>query len=65
NGAMPPFPNNPTPGAPRDPTFGSVGRPNGRSTGNGAPPVNAAGPPTTTKSSVTISNGRDPRRAKR
>ncbi|XP_012735075.1 SOSS complex subunit B2 isoform X2 [Fundulus heteroclitus] len=65
NGAMPPFGNNPTGGAPRDPTFGAVGRPNGRSTGNGAPPVNAAGPPPTTKSSVTISNGRDPRRAKR
>uniref|UniRef100_A0A3B5MEH1 SOSS complex subunit B2 n=1 Tax=Xiphophorus couchianus TaxID=32473 RepID=A0A3B5MEH1_9TELE len=66
NGAMPPFANNPTPGAPRDPTFGNAGRSNGRSTaGNGAPPVNASGPPTTTKSSVTISNGRDPRRAKR
>uniref|UniRef100_A0A3B3XJK9 SOSS complex subunit B2 n=1 Tax=Poecilia mexicana TaxID=48701 RepID=A0A3B3XJK9_9TELE len=66
NGAMPPFANNPTTGAPRDPTFGNAGRSNGRSTtGNGAPPVNASGPPTTTKSSVTISNGRDPRRAKR
>ncbi|XP_061579901.1 SOSS complex subunit B2 isoform X2 [Cololabis saira] len=65
NGAMPPFANNPPPGAARDSTFGSVGRPNGRSPGNGAPPVNAAGPLTTTKSSVTISNGRDPRRAKR
>ncbi|KAM4561709.1 SOSS complex subunit B2-like isoform 2-T2 [Fundulus diaphanus] len=65
NGAMPPFGNNPTGGVPRDPTFSGVGRPNGRSTGNGAPPVNAAGPPPTTKSSVTISNGRDPRRAKR
>ncbi|KAM9709924.1 SOSS complex subunit B2 isoform 2-T2 [Menidia menidia] len=65
NGAMPPFSGNPPPGAPRDPAFGSVGRPNGRSPGNGAPPVNAAGPPPATKSSVTISNGRDPRRAKR
>uniref|UniRef100_A0A3Q3B4K0 SOSS complex subunit B2 n=1 Tax=Kryptolebias marmoratus TaxID=37003 RepID=A0A3Q3B4K0_KRYMA len=65
NGTMPPFANNPTPGTPRDPAFGNVGRPNGRSPGNGAPPVNAAGPPTATKSSVTISNGRDPRRAKR
>ncbi|KAM6934271.1 SOSS complex subunit B2 isoform 2-T2 [Xenentodon cancila] len=65
NGAMPPFANNPPPGAPRDPAFGNVGRPNGRSPGNGAPPVNAAGPLTATKSSVTISNGRDPRRAKR
>lgn len=69
NGAMPPFANNnnnnPPSGAPRDPAFGNVGRPNGRSPGNGAPPVTAAGPPTATKSSVTISNGRDPRRAKR
>uniref|UniRef100_A0A8C6L068 SOSS complex subunit B2 n=1 Tax=Nothobranchius furzeri TaxID=105023 RepID=A0A8C6L068_NOTFU len=65
NGTMPPFANNPPPGAARDPTFGNVGRPNGRSPGNGAAPVNAAGPPAATKSSVTISNGRDPRRAKR
>ncbi|XP_069555022.1 SOSS complex subunit B2 isoform X2 [Brachyistius frenatus] len=70
NGAMPPFGNNnnnnpAAGGAPRDPAFGSVGRPNGRSPGNGAPPVTAAGPPAATKSSVTISNGRDPRRAKR
>ncbi|XP_078030485.1 SOSS complex subunit B2 isoform X2 [Epinephelus lanceolatus] len=66
NGAMPPFANNnPPPGAPRDPAFGNIGRPNGRSPGNGAPPATAAGPPTAAKSSVTISNGRDPRRAKR
>ncbi|XP_044222604.1 SOSS complex subunit B2 isoform X2 [Thunnus albacares] len=67
NGAMPPFNNNnnPPPGAPRDPAFGGVGRPNGRSPGNGAPPVTVAGPQTAAKSSVTISNGRDPRRAKR
>ncbi|KAM3835910.1 SOSS complex subunit B2 [Diretmus argenteus] len=65
NGAMHPYANNPPPGAPRDPAFGSVGRPNGRSPGNGAPPVTAAGPPAATKPSVTISNGRDPRRAKR
>ncbi|XP_068429331.1 SOSS complex subunit B2 isoform X2 [Clinocottus analis] len=70
NGAMPPFANNnnPAPGAARDTGFGSVGRPNGRSPGNGAPPATAAaaaGPSTTAKSSVTISNGRDPRRAKR
>ncbi|KAK9537943.1 hypothetical protein VZT92_005513 [Zoarces viviparus] len=67
NGAMAPFANNnPTPGAPRDPGFGNIGRPNGRSPGNGAPPVAAAaGPQTAAKSSVTISNGRDPRRAKR
>ncbi|XP_070694007.1 SOSS complex subunit B2 isoform X2 [Pempheris klunzingeri] len=68
NGAMQPFANNnnnPAPGAPRDAAFGSIGRPNGRSPGNGAPPATAAGPPTAAKSSVTISNGRDPRRAKR
>lgn len=69
NGAMQPFANNnnsaPS-GAPRDSAFGGVGRSNGRSPGNGAPPVTATGPPTTaTKPSVTISNGRDPRRAKR
>lgn len=69
NGAMPPFSannNNPAPGAARDAAFGGAGRPNGRSPGNGAPPVTAAGPPAAgAKSSVTISNGRDPRRAKR
>ncbi|XP_053185191.1 SOSS complex subunit B2 [Scomber japonicus] len=67
NGAMPPFNNNNNPpsGAPRDSAFGSVGRPNGRSPGNGAPPATVAGPQTAAKSSVTISNGRDPRRAKR
>ncbi|KAM8857828.1 SOSS complex subunit B2 isoform 1-T1 [Synchiropus picturatus] len=69
NGAMPPFSgnnnNNQSTGAPRDSSFGGAGRPNGRTTGNGAPAVTAAGPPTTAKSSVTISNGRDPRRAKR
>ncbi|XP_053733161.1 SOSS complex subunit B2 isoform X2 [Synchiropus splendidus] len=69
NGAMPPFSgnnnNNQSSGAPRDSSFGGAGRPNGRTTGNGAPAVTAAGPPTTAKSSVTISNGRDPRRAKR
>uniref|UniRef100_A0A4W6CXH2 SOSS complex subunit B2 n=1 Tax=Lates calcarifer TaxID=8187 RepID=A0A4W6CXH2_LATCA len=67
NGAMPPFANNNNPpsGAPRDPAFGNVGRPNGRSPGNGAPPVSVSGPPAAAKSSVTISNGRDPRRAKR
>ncbi|XP_033965979.1 SOSS complex subunit B2 [Pseudochaenichthys georgianus] len=64
NGSLSSFNNNnPSPGPPRDPTYGGMGRPNGRSPGNGAPPVTAAGPPT--KSSVTISNGRDPRRAKR
>ncbi|XP_035030552.1 SOSS complex subunit B2 isoform X1 [Hippoglossus stenolepis] len=68
NGAMTPYTptnNNPPSGAPRDPTYGNSGRPNGRSPGNGAPPSSVSGPPTAPKSSVTISNGRDPRRAKR
>ncbi|XP_056145674.1 SOSS complex subunit B2 isoform X2 [Lampris incognitus] len=66
NGAMQPFANNNPPQGPaREPAFGGAGRPNGRSPGNGAPPVTVAGPPTATKPSVTISNGRDPRRAKR
>ncbi|XP_061923584.1 SOSS complex subunit B2-like [Entelurus aequoreus] len=55
----------PAPGAPRDSAFGSVGRANGRSPGNGAPPASVAGPQTAAKSSLNISNGRDPRRAKR
>ncbi|XP_063743858.1 SOSS complex subunit B2 isoform X2 [Eleginops maclovinus] len=64
NGSLSSFNNNnPSTGPPRDPTYGGMGRPNGRSPGNGAPAATAAGPPT--KSSVTISNGRDPRRAKR
>nr|XP_057938846.1 SOSS complex subunit B2 isoform X2 [Doryrhamphus excisus] len=70
NGSMPQF--SPTnsgggsaPGAARDSAFGSVGRANGRSPGNGAPPASIAGPQAAAKSSVTISNGRDPRRAKR
>ncbi|XP_030199373.1 SOSS complex subunit B2 isoform X2 [Gadus morhua] len=71
NGTMQPFVNsnnnnNPPPGATRDSSFGPTGRPNGRSPGNGAPPpVTATGAPPATKPSVTISNGRDPRRAKR
>uniref|UniRef100_A0A8D2ZPP1 SOSS complex subunit B2 n=1 Tax=Scophthalmus maximus TaxID=52904 RepID=A0A8D2ZPP1_SCOMX len=69
NGSMPPFANNnnnnPPTGGPRDSAFGNAGRPNGRSPGNGAPPASVSGPPTAAKSSVTISNGRDPRRAKR
>lgn len=65
NGSMPPFANNAPPGAPRDSSFGGMGRPNGRAPGNGAPQVTVAGPPAASKSSVTISNGRDPRRAKR
>ncbi|XP_077436797.1 SOSS complex subunit B2-like [Vanacampus margaritifer] len=68
NGSMPPFSSNsgggggPAPGGARDSSFG---RPNGRSPGNGAA-QSAAGPPSAAaKSSVSISNGRDPRRAKR
>uniref|UniRef100_H3CTZ6 SOSS complex subunit B2 n=1 Tax=Tetraodon nigroviridis TaxID=99883 RepID=H3CTZ6_TETNG len=47
------------------PPVGGMGRPNGRAPGNGAPQGTVAGPPAASKSSVTISNGRDPRRAKR
>lgn len=65
NGSMPPFGNNAPQGAPRDSSFGGMGRPNGRAPGNGAPQVTVGGPPAPSKSSVTISNGRDPRRAKR
>ncbi|XP_058510173.1 SOSS complex subunit B2 [Solea solea] len=66
NGAMPPFSNNnPSAGGPRDSAFGNAGRPNGRAPGNGTPPASVTGPATSAKSSVTISNGRDPRRAKR
>ncbi|KAM9483860.1 SOSS complex subunit B2 isoform 2-T2 [Salvelinus alpinus] len=66
NGAMIPFVNNnSSPSTPRDPVFGGVGRTNGRSPGSAAPPMSAVGPPSAPKPSVTISNGRDPRRAKR
>ncbi|XP_061648803.1 SOSS complex subunit B2 [Phyllopteryx taeniolatus] len=69
NGSMAPFSANnnnsggPALGGARDSAFG---RPNGRSPGNGAMPSSATGPPSAAaKSSVNISNGRDPRRAKR
>ncbi|XP_077473948.1 SOSS complex subunit B2 isoform X3 [Stigmatopora argus] len=69
NGSMPPFSGNnsggsgPAPGGVRDSAYG---RPNGRSPGNGATPTPAAGAPSAAaKSSINISNGRDPRRAKR
>lgn len=66
NGAMPPFSNS---GAPPPAGTGGYGtsRPNGRAPGNGAPQGSATGlpPNPATKSSVSISNGRDPRRAKR
>lgn len=65
NGAMQPFANNSSAITPRETAFGGLGRPNGRSPGNGPPPVAIGGPPSAPKPSVTISNGRDPRRAKR
>ncbi|XP_061142405.1 SOSS complex subunit B2 isoform X2 [Syngnathus typhle] len=73
NGSVPPFSANsngggsngggggPAAGGARDSAFG---RPNGRSPGNGAAQSSAVGPPSA-KLSVSISNGRDPRRAKR
>ncbi|XP_007238913.2 SOSS complex subunit B2 isoform X1 [Astyanax mexicanus] len=58
NGALQTFPNN---AAPAPPNFGTQGRTNGR--GNGPPSVTVGGTPAPPKPSVTISNGRDPRRA--
>lgn len=63
NGTGPVFPNNSAAPVPRDPSFGAQGRPNGRVTGNGPPPVTAGGTTVPPKPTVTISNGRDPRRA--
>ncbi|XP_051565477.1 SOSS complex subunit B2-like [Myxocyprinus asiaticus] len=63
NGSVPVFPNNNAAPVPRDPNLGAPGRPNGRVPGNGPPPVTAGGPPAPPKPTVTISNGRDPRRA--
>ncbi|XP_067299907.1 SOSS complex subunit B2 [Pseudorasbora parva] len=63
NGTGPVFPNNSAAPVPRDPNFGAPGRPNGRVPGNGPPPVTAGGLPAPPKPTVTISNGRDPRRA--
>ncbi|XP_026862609.1 SOSS complex subunit B2 isoform X2 [Electrophorus electricus] len=60
NGAMQTFPNS---AAPVPPNFGAPGRTNGRVLGNGPPPVTAGAVPAPPKPSVTISNGRDPRRA--
>ncbi|KPP71484.1 SOSS complex subunit B2-like [Scleropages formosus] len=50
-----------TPSGPRDSGLG--GRANGRVPGNGAPQVPVGTPSMGSKPSVTISNGRDPRRA--
>ncbi|XP_056107979.1 SOSS complex subunit B2 isoform X1 [Rhinichthys klamathensis goyatoka] len=63
NGTGPVFSNNSAAPVPRDPNFGAPGRPNGRVPGNGPPPVTAGGSPAPPKPTVTISNGRDPRRA--
>ncbi|XP_066544482.1 SOSS complex subunit B2 [Amia ocellicauda] len=50
--------------APRDPSsFGGAGRTNGRVPGNGGPPTASGATAGVSKPSVTISNGRDPRRA--
>ncbi|KAM6985238.1 SOSS complex subunit B2 [Aplochiton taeniatus] len=68
NGATLPFANNNNnnpPPNPRESAYPGSGRPNGRSPGNGAPQVTIGVTPTGSKPSVTISNGRDPRRAKR
>ncbi|XP_030642378.1 SOSS complex subunit B2 [Chanos chanos] len=62
NGAMQTYSNSTAP-VPRDPNFGGPGRTNGRVPGNGQPPLTVGGPPAPPKPSVTISNGRDPRRA--
>ncbi|XP_043104367.1 SOSS complex subunit B2 isoform X2 [Puntigrus tetrazona] len=62
NGTVPVFSNSAAP-VPRDANFGGPGRPNGRVPGNGPPPVTAGVPPAPSKPTVTISNGRDPRRA--
>lgn len=53
------YPNN---NAPLPASFSAPGRANGRVPGNGLPPV-TVGQPAPPKPSVTISNGRDPRRA--
>ncbi|KAK7154119.1 hypothetical protein R3I94_007476 [Phoxinus phoxinus] len=63
NGTGPVFSNNSAAPVPRDSNFGAPGRPNGRVPGNGPTPVTAGGPPAPPKPTVTISNGRDPRRA--
>lgn len=57
NGGMQPFSNTPA-----TQNFPATGRANGRVTGNG-PPVVTVGQPAPAKQSITISNGRDPRRA--
>ncbi|KAG7467485.1 hypothetical protein MATL_G00154410 [Megalops atlanticus] len=63
NGSLQNFSANSSSPAPRDPNFGGLGRANGRVPGNGTSAVPAGGPTANPKPSVTISNGRDPRRA--
>ncbi|KAI5107503.1 SOSS complex subunit B2 [Silurus meridionalis] len=58
NGTMQTYNNNAPPAA----NYPAPGRANGRVPGNGPPPV-TAGQPANPKPAVTISNGRDPRRA--
>uniref|UniRef100_A0A8C6SJM6 SOSS complex subunit B2 n=1 Tax=Neogobius melanostomus TaxID=47308 RepID=A0A8C6SJM6_9GOBI len=68
NGAAPSFSNTgPPPPSSATPGGYSTSRPNGRAPGNGAPMGPAAGLPSNpaSKTSISISNGRDPRRAKR
>ncbi|XP_028847573.1 SOSS complex subunit B2 isoform X2 [Denticeps clupeoides] len=59
NGSVQPYLTN----APQNPAYGGPGRANGRAAGNGPPTVTAGTPAGGPKPSVTISNGRDPRRA--
>ncbi|XP_072301450.1 SOSS complex subunit B2-like isoform X2 [Eucyclogobius newberryi] len=67
NGSVSSF--SPAAGAPTSASGGGFGasRPNGRTPGNGAPQSSTTATPQNAKSSssVSISNGRDPRRAKR
>ncbi|KAJ8252804.1 hypothetical protein GJAV_G00205810 [Gymnothorax javanicus] len=63
NGSLQNYSTNSSSPAPRDQSFGALGRVNGRIPGNGAPVTPVGGPGAPPKSSVTISNGRDPRRA--
>ncbi|XP_023679644.1 SOSS complex subunit B2 [Paramormyrops kingsleyae] len=63
NGSLQTYSTNSSSPAPRDPALGGLGRANGRLPGNGAPQVPVGGTPMGSKPSVSISNGRDPRRA--
>ncbi|XP_056611693.1 SOSS complex subunit B2 isoform X1 [Triplophysa dalaica] len=61
NGTGPVYSNNSAAPVARETNFGAPGRPNGRVPGNGQ--LSPAASPAPPKPSVTISNGRDPRRA--